>query len=92
VLLEVDAMTSAQTGEESAEPAAEPATNPANPAHKTLRGPGIERTQALRVSGLPAGFWDQLRVNQRHFPLGVDVILCCDTSLCGLPRTTRIED
>jgi alpha-D-ribose 1-methylphosphonate 5-triphosphate synthase subunit PhnH len=57
----------------------------------TLRGPGIEHTHTLGVLGLPEGFWMQWRANHRHFPLGVDAFFCCETVLCGLPRTTHVE-
>jgi alpha-D-ribose 1-methylphosphonate 5-triphosphate synthase subunit PhnH len=58
----------------------------------TLSGPGIEHTQALSVTGLDATFWAQWRDNHRGFPLGVDVLLTQGGQLCGLPRTTRVEE
>lgn len=58
----------------------------------TLSGPGIEHAQPLSVSGLPAGFWRQWQVNHRRFPLGVDVLLTQGGQVCGLPRTTRVEE
>ncbi|MDN7673409.1 phosphonate C-P lyase system protein PhnH [Burkholderia oklahomensis] len=58
----------------------------------TLRGPGIENEQALAVNGLPDGFWTQWRVSHERFPLGVDVLLVCGHTLCGLPRTTVVEN
>jgi len=57
-----------------------------------LSGPGIEHTQALAVHGLPDDFAQQWLDNHRHFPLGVDVFFCCKTAVCGLPRTTRLEN
>lgn len=57
-----------------------------------LTGPGIEHTQALAVHGLPDDFLQQWRRNHQHFPLGVDVFFSCDQMVCGLPRTTRVEN
>lgn len=56
-----------------------------------LAGPGIATTQALSITGAPPDFWAQWRANHRHFPLGVDVLFTCDQQLCGLPRTTHVE-
>jgi len=58
----------------------------------TLRGPGIERTQALHVSGLPATFRAGWRANHAGFPLGIDLLLTSGARFCALPRTTQIED
>jgi alpha-D-ribose 1-methylphosphonate 5-triphosphate synthase subunit PhnH len=58
----------------------------------TLSGPGIPGTRALRVTGLPANFWTQWAANHRRFPLGVDVVLIQGNRVCGLPRTTRVEN
>lgn len=58
----------------------------------TLSGPGIEHTQSLPVTGLDAAFWTQWRENHRRFPLGVDVLLTQGVQVCGLPRTTRVEE
>jgi alpha-D-ribose 1-methylphosphonate 5-triphosphate synthase subunit PhnH len=58
----------------------------------TLSGPGIPGTRTLRVNGLPADFWPQWAVNHRRFPLGVDVVLIQGDRVCGLPRTTRVEN
>jgi alpha-D-ribose 1-methylphosphonate 5-triphosphate synthase subunit PhnH len=58
----------------------------------TLSGPGIPGTRALSAAGLPAGFHDQWAHNHKLFPLGVDVFLTQGSRLCGLPRTTRMEN
>jgi alpha-D-ribose 1-methylphosphonate 5-triphosphate synthase subunit PhnH len=58
----------------------------------TLAGPGIPGKRSLAVAGLPAGFWTQWAANHQRFPLGVDVFLTQGSRLCGLPRTTRVED
>ena len=58
----------------------------------SLRGPGIETNQPLAVDGLSRDFWSQWQVNHRRFPLGVDVLLTCAGQLCGLPRTTVVEN
>lgn len=58
----------------------------------TLSGPGIQTRQALSVDGLAAGFWREWRLNHQRFPLGVDVFLTQGRRICGLPRTTRVEN
>jgi alpha-D-ribose 1-methylphosphonate 5-triphosphate synthase subunit PhnH len=58
----------------------------------TLSGPGIEHKRPLAVAGLPAGFWREWRANHQRFPLGVDVFLTQGGQVCGLPRTTRVEE
>jgi len=58
----------------------------------TLRGPGIETTQALRVTGLPAGFRAAWRANNAGFPLGVELLLASGDQFCALTRTTHVED
>ena len=57
-----------------------------------LSGPGIRLESCLRAEGLGAEFLAQWRQNARIFPRGVDLFLASGTRLCGLPRTTRIED
>jgi len=58
----------------------------------TLRGPGIAARAPLAAAGLPGDFWRQWRDNHGRFPLGVDVLLTCGDQLCGLPRTTLVEE
>lgn len=57
-----------------------------------LSGPGIQTRQTLSASGLPDGFWREWRLNHQRFPLGVDVFLTQGRRICGLPRTTRVEN
>lgn len=58
----------------------------------TLAGPGIRDTRTLAVTGLPAGLREQWDANHALFPLGVDVFLTQADRICGLPRTTRMEN
>jgi alpha-D-ribose 1-methylphosphonate 5-triphosphate synthase subunit PhnH len=57
-----------------------------------LRGPGIQGEAWLYASQLDADFIDQWRKLNQRLPRGVDIFLCCADQLCGLPRTTRIEN
>lgn len=57
-----------------------------------LSGPGIQSRQALAATGLPEGFWREWRLNHQRFPLGVDVLLTQGRRICGLPRSTRLEN
>jgi alpha-D-ribose 1-methylphosphonate 5-triphosphate synthase subunit PhnH len=54
-------------------------------------GPGIRDAQAVRITGLPDGFWAQWQANHGNFPQGVDVIFTCGAQAIGLPRTTRVS-
>ena len=56
-----------------------------------LRGPGIETTTALRVTGLPAGFPAERAALAKLFPRGIDIVFCAGSRIAGLPRTIRIE-
>jgi alpha-D-ribose 1-methylphosphonate 5-triphosphate synthase subunit PhnH len=56
-----------------------------------LAGPGIRGRCGLSVRGARPEFAAQWARNHASFPRGVDVFLACGASLCGLPRTTRIE-
>ncbi|GMG89203.1 phosphonate C-P lyase system protein PhnH [Cupriavidus metallidurans] len=58
----------------------------------TLRGPGIETTQSLCVTGLPADFRASWRANNTGFPLGVDLLLASGDEFCAMTRTTHVED
>lgn len=55
-----------------------------------LQGPGIPAERNLRVRGLPSDFNQQWADNHASFPRGVDVFICTNTQIAGLPRTTRI--
>ncbi len=56
-----------------------------------LRGPGVESMQELFVAGLDARFWRARVAAQAHFPLGIDLVLCCGERIAAIPRSTRIE-
>ena len=56
-----------------------------------LRGPGIEGSTALQVSGMADAFVVQWQAQQAHFPCGVDVLFTYGTAFAGLPRSTQIE-
>lgn len=57
----------------------------------TLRGPGVETVQTLRIGGLHAGFWQARRELEAAFPLGIELILTCGDRLAALPRSTRVS-
>jgi alpha-D-ribose 1-methylphosphonate 5-triphosphate synthase subunit PhnH len=54
-----------------------------------LSGPGIKRKQRLQAA-VPVTFW-QVRNEARHYPLGWDVILCSESMVVGIPRSTQLE-
>jgi alpha-D-ribose 1-methylphosphonate 5-triphosphate synthase subunit PhnH len=54
-------------------------------------GPGIRGSARVQVDGLGDGFWAQWNENYAAFPQGVDAVLCCDDSVIGMPRTTRVR-
>lgn len=56
----------------------------------TLRGPGIADTQELTSEGLAPEVWRSRAADTARYPLGVDLLLCCDHTLVGVPRSTRI--
>jgi len=56
-----------------------------------LTGPGIKDAVRL-AAGLPvAAFAAQWASNHRRFPGGIDMFFACGRSLCGLPRSTRLD-
>lgn len=55
-----------------------------------LRGPGIETTQTLRATGLPADLVAQWDANNALFPLGVDLLLASGDQFCAMTRTTQV--
>jgi alpha-D-ribose 1-methylphosphonate 5-triphosphate synthase subunit PhnH len=57
-----------------------------------LTGPGIRGEALLSVPALGGAFLPQWERNRARFPRGVDLYLSCGERLCGLPRTTRIEN
>lgn len=58
-------------------------------AELTLRGPGIERTRALRAR-VPDGFPAAWARNRALYPCGLDLILVDGDRLAALPRTTEV--
>ncbi|MGY8685102.1 phosphonate C-P lyase system protein PhnH [Bradyrhizobium sp. UFLA05-153] len=56
-----------------------------------LSGPGIETTATLAPQGLPDWFWQVWRENAARYPLGVDIFLTDDSTVVGLPRSTKAE-
>jgi alpha-D-ribose 1-methylphosphonate 5-triphosphate synthase subunit PhnH len=62
----------------------------------TLTGPGIETESTVFVAGMSATLLEVLRARNREFPLGIDLILACDSLSAGpcvlsLPRTTNLH-
>lgn len=57
-----------------------------------LSGPGIKSSARIAVGGFPAPFPLQWAANGALYPRGVDLLLACGMQICGLPRTTRVED
>ena len=56
-----------------------------------LRGPGIDGTRTVGISGLNEHWQAMLNANRRRFPCGVDLVFTAGTTLMGLPRTTQVE-
>lgn len=54
------------------------------------RGPGIDGEIAMPACGLPESFWRQRAMLSSAFPRGLDLYLCCDGAVAGLPRSTAI--
>ena len=52
-----------------------------------LSGPGIRDRAALSLPEVAA-----FRDNHARFPLGLDFLFTCDTSIAALPRSTRVHD
>ncbi len=61
------------------------------PAMLTLRGPGIESHEDLRVAGIAETFWHARVAMQPAYPAGVDLILCAGARWLAIPRSTQIE-
>ena len=57
----------------------------------TLRGPGIDGTQAFSTCGLAPHFWDRMADNHAGFPLGSDVYFATSGEIAALPRSTQIR-
>jgi len=56
-----------------------------------LTGPGIRDQADIAPAPLPRHFAEQWKQNRARFPRGVDVILAGPNAVCGLPRSTRIN-
>jgi alpha-D-ribose 1-methylphosphonate 5-triphosphate synthase subunit PhnH len=57
-----------------------------------LSGPGIHGEARLSIPALGDAFLGQWELNRVRFPRGVDLYVSSGERLCGLPRTTRIEN
>ena len=55
-----------------------------------LSGPGVDGTLAVRIGGLPAGFW-QRRATLSRYPMGFDLFLRDGAHIIGIPRSTKVE-
>ena len=55
-----------------------------------LTGPGILTDRSIAPQ-VPRSFWQQWRLNQQAYPLGIDVFLFTQTEVIGLPRTVKAE-
>ncbi|MBO6540370.1 MAG: phosphonate C-P lyase system protein PhnH [Rhizobiaceae bacterium] len=56
-----------------------------------LAGPGILDQVEIAPAPLPRHFAEQWKQNRARFPRGVDVIFAGPDAVCGLPRSTRIN-
>jgi len=55
-----------------------------------LRGPGIQASMELAVSGLSREFWIWRSALQSQLPRGIDLVLVCGVRIVAIPRSTRI--
>lgn len=55
-----------------------------------LTGPGVQGERLLAVEPLRPALVDELAVNRRAFPLGVDLVFCCGARIAALPRSTTL--
>lgn len=60
-------------------------------AYLSLKGPGIDGTQAFSTCGLPPRFWDLMADNHMGFPLGFDMFFATPGEIAALPRSTQIR-
>jgi alpha-D-ribose 1-methylphosphonate 5-triphosphate synthase subunit PhnH len=71
--------------------AGQDARDQASGATLELRGPGIEESRRVYVSGPQRADWDAMLATRRGYPLGIDSYLIDRDGRCiGLPRTTKI--
>jgi alpha-D-ribose 1-methylphosphonate 5-triphosphate synthase subunit PhnH len=57
-----------------------------------LSGPGVRDEARLSIPSLGDDFLVQWERNRARFPRGIDLYVSSGELLCGLPRTTRIEN
>ena len=57
----------------------------------TLDGPGFAVPRRLAPAGFDTDRWSELVINHQRFPVGVDMLVCSDRQVVGLPRSTRIS-
>jgi alpha-D-ribose 1-methylphosphonate 5-triphosphate synthase subunit PhnH len=57
-----------------------------------LSGPGVRDEARLSIPSLGDDFLLQWERNRARFPRGIDLYVSSGELLCGLPRTTRIEN
>jgi alpha-D-ribose 1-methylphosphonate 5-triphosphate synthase subunit PhnH len=57
----------------------------------TLKGPGIDGTQAFSTCGLAPRFWDLMADNHALVPLGSDLFFATTGGIAALPRSTQIK-
>jgi len=56
----------------------------------TLDGPGFASPRRLAPAGFDTDHWRELMINHQQFPAGIDLLLCSNCQVVGLPRSTRI--
>lgn len=57
----------------------------------TLDGPGFQLPRTVSPAGIGTELWEELSANHVRFPIGIDVVLCCETQVVGLPRSSKIS-
>jgi alpha-D-ribose 1-methylphosphonate 5-triphosphate synthase subunit PhnH len=55
-----------------------------------LSGPGNPAHVVLAARPAPEAFWRRLARNAQTFPLGLDCILCAQTSIAAVPRSNAV--
>lgn len=55
-----------------------------------MRGPGVDGSLMLQLSGLPNGFW-QRRTERLRYPMGFDLFILDGAAVVGIPRSTEVE-
>lgn len=56
-----------------------------------LAGPGIETVHSLSAPSLGEVFWREMQVNNKRYPLGVDVVITAPSAIAACPRSTSIQ-